>query len=175
MKNQHEDRLKAHSYDGIQEYDKKLPNWWLFTLYGTIAFAIGYWVYYQKTDSGLDQVGEFKLAMSLIEEAKAEASEGAPEISNDTLWAMSHDDAILEKGKVTYNSMCMACHGPNLEGAVGVNLVDAEWIHGSEPMQIRNTIINGVPEKGMLAWLPMLGEEKINEVSAFILSHHEQP
>ena len=176
MKNENqEDRLKPHSYDGIQEYDKKLPNWWLFTLYATIAFAIGYWVYYQKTDMGLTQVEEFQLALASIETAKAEASAGAPAISNSSLWAMSKDPAVLEKGKATYMAMCLACHGPTLEGGVGVNLVDKEWVHGGEPMQVRQTIINGVPEKGMLAWLPILGEEKIAEVTAFILSHQEQP
>ena len=32
--------LRPHEYDGIQEYDQKLPNWWLVIFYGSIALFV---------------------------------------------------------------------------------------------------------------------------------------
>jgi cytochrome c oxidase cbb3-type subunit 3 len=64
----------------------------------------------------------------------------------------------------------VACHGKELKGGIGFNLVDAEWIHGARPAEIYHTIAAGVPEKGMQAWESQLGQKRIAEVVAYILS-----
>ena len=62
--------------------------------------------------------------------------------------------------------------GGTLAGAPlpGPNLTDSAWIHGGAPLQIHTTITNGVVEKGMLAWGPILGPTKVQQVAAYVLS-----
>ena len=36
----------GHEWDGIREYNNPLPRWWLYVLYATIVWSIGYWVLY---------------------------------------------------------------------------------------------------------------------------------
>lgn len=41
-----EDGTTGHSYDGIQEYDKPLPKWWLVIFFGSIAWGAAYWIFF---------------------------------------------------------------------------------------------------------------------------------
>lgn len=41
-----EDGTTGHSYDGIQEYDKPLPKWWMVIFFGSIVWGIAYWVFF---------------------------------------------------------------------------------------------------------------------------------
>ena len=38
--------------------------------------------------------------------------------------------AAVANGEKLYKRACAGCHGMNLEGTVGPNLKDAEWLHG---------------------------------------------
>ena len=53
------DILMDHEYDGIQELDNKLPPWWLWLLYITIAIAAVYMIRYHVI-GGSDAGGEWK-------------------------------------------------------------------------------------------------------------------
>ncbi len=39
-----EDGTTGHEYDGIREYDKPLPKWWLVIFFGTLIWGLGYFV-----------------------------------------------------------------------------------------------------------------------------------
>lgn len=41
-----EDGTTGHEYDGIQEYDKPLPKWWLVIFFGSIVWGVVYWVFF---------------------------------------------------------------------------------------------------------------------------------
>jgi cytochrome c oxidase cbb3-type subunit 3 len=166
-----EDQLRPHIYDGIQEYDKRLPNWWLFTLYASIVFAIIYWAYYHAYGSPAE-AGPALVAQMKENAEKAARSSGV--LTDELMWKMSRDPQVIEAGKATFLTTCASCHLPNLTGQIGPNLVDEFWIHGGTPLAVIKTINEGVLEKGMPSWGPLLGKQKITEVAAFIMSHHKE-
>src|ERR1041385_3051068 len=86
-----EDPIRPHVYDGIQEYDKRLPNWWLYTLYLTIVFWVGYWSYYEWFRTGATGPQAVAAAMAKIEAARLSA---AP-VDDASLWKMSQNAAFV--------------------------------------------------------------------------------
>lgn len=172
-RNPKDDALRPHVYDGITEFDKRLPNWWLWTLYGAIIFSLGYWFIMHQ--AGADFSPEATIATKLARLQAEAAARATGPLSDDQMWALSQNPDIVASGKSTFLASCAPCHGENLQGGIGFNLADNVWVHGGNPSDIIRTITNGVPEKGMQAWGSQLGERKIQEVAAFILSHHKKP
>ena len=172
-----EDDFRPHTYDGIREFDKRLPNWWLYTLYVTIVFWVGYWGYYEWIHVGLDGPQTVAQAMAQIEATKLA---NAPSLDDASLWKMSRNPLFVSAGKVTFDSTCAACHYTSLRGksenpaSIGPDLTDTKWIHGGRPMDLYDTVTKGVLAKGMPTWGPILGPKKIAEAVAYILSKHTE-
>jgi cytochrome c oxidase cbb3-type subunit 3 len=171
--------LRPHSYDGIQEYDQRLPNWWLFTLYGSIVFFVVWWAaYYQFKVTDSDEV-RLNKQIAAIDAARLKQLES---ITDEKLWAMSQDPELVKKGKTTFMTTCVACHGPDMMGKKtnpalpGLPLADQEWKYGHEPTDVLKLVRKGSPDitKGMPPWEPVLGVGRVVEVTAFILSHHKE-
>ena len=172
-----DDKLRPHVYDGIQEYDKRLPNWWLYTLYITIVFWVGYWAYYEWLSAGPSDTQRVAVALAKIETDKLASN---AKLDDATLWQMSRSTAFVEAGKATFAANCVACHLASMRGktempsAIGPDLTDTTWMHGGRPIDIYNTVTNGVLVKGMPTWGPVLGSKKISEVVAYVLSKHQE-
>lgn len=166
---EHKEDTVIHSVDGIEEYDNKLPNWWLYTLYGTIAFAAVYWYAYETTNMAANPLQAYQAEVD-----KAAASEAMQikvgDATPEALVALSKDPKALALGKSVFTSTCAACHRNDGGGVVGPNLTDEFWLHGGAPEKIYNTIASGVPDKGMPAWQPQLGPLKTQAVAAYVIT-----
>lgn len=155
-------RLLGHAddNDGIDEYDNPLPDWWVGLFFFTIIFAVGYTIDYHFV-SNRSQVSRYEAEMLA-------AAERWPE--QEAPSTLSFDESTLAEGGQIFAQTCASCHGADLTGGIGPNLIDAEWIHGNAPEEVVKTITDGVAAKGMPAWGQVLGPEKVAKVAAFVLA-----
>jgi cytochrome c oxidase cbb3-type subunit 3 len=164
--------LMPHSHDGIHEYDQRLPSWWLLTLFGAVFFSAIYWLMLDVKSYDGETHQEMEAQMATIEALRLASSIDVTD--NNRFWDMAANKAILNSGEATFQTNCVACHNADLTGGIGFNLVDAEWIHGAAPASIYRTVFSGVPEKGMQAWGSLLGQKRIAEVVAYVMSKNDR-
>jgi cytochrome c oxidase cbb3-type subunit 3 len=164
-----QDRIREHEYDGIQEFDNRLPNWWLFTLYGAILFAFLYWfsVHTWRWAPLSHELYEREMAAAAERQLAQMADQ---ELTDDAFLLMAQIPATVERGRAVFEQFCVTCHKADGSGQVGPNLTDAYWLHGAQPLQIHHTVTNGVPEKGMAAWANQLGPMRVQDVVAYVLT-----
>lgn len=164
--------LMDHEFDGIREYDQRLPNWWLLTLFGAIVFSALYWFYYFQSGIGKDDRIAVTAEIAAIEARELAA---AKDLDDATLLKMSRNPAMIAAGEVTFKASCAACHGANGEGikGIGFRLNDNAWVHGHTPTAIFANINTGIRFEGKptgMAAQSHLGSVKIAEVVAYLLA-----
>lgn len=86
---------------------------------------------------------------------------------------MSQQPKHLKTGQALFDTVCAACHKKDLSGAMGFNLKDGEWVHGSKPSQILNNIKTGFAEAGMPAFGSMYSTLQLKQIAAYVLSKRE--
>ncbi len=163
------DQVRDHVHDGIEEYDNRLPDWWLWILYGSIVFAVGYWLVFETMHMVPNPDGRYAQELEAAAEAQlARMSEGGP--TDESLALMSTISDRVGEGQEIFAKHCVACHAEKAEGKIGPNLTDQYWIHGGAPMNIHHTVTDGVLDKGMTAWGRQLGPRRIESVVAYVLT-----
>ena len=155
--------LRPHTIDGIQEYDNKLPLWWVYLFYATIVFGVIYMVRFHVLD-GDSLVDEWTSETKAIEDLHHK-----PSMQVSVAATSTPED--IEKGKEVFASTCVSCHGNNGQGGIGPNLTDDYWIHGTgTTSEIQSNVRDGVPGNGMPAWGAVIGETKVLQVAAYVTS-----
>jgi len=177
--------LRSYSFDGIQEFDNRLPNWWLWSFYLACIFSVFYWIHYQTLGTG-SQPSEEYIEEQRVAAVAMEARLKANPITDEVLLDLSKNPVFAAEGKVLFGNplKCAMCHradgaaGKDENGipALGTNLTDAYWIYGSSPMDIYTTILKGrLPDKviGSMGGMPdhtADGLGFVQRVTAYVLT-----
>jgi cytochrome c oxidase cbb3-type subunit III len=100
---------------------------------------------------------------------------GGTPIKPDIKNPVAGDPAAVQRGwKYFLGFNCVGCHADNGGGGMGPALSNRKWIYGSEPADIYLTIVQGRPN-GMPAWGPMLPDNVVWDLVAYVLSISQSP
>ena len=162
--------ITDHEYDGIRELDNKLPPWWLYGFYFTIAFGVVYLIHFHVLGTGPSSAEEYVAEMERAEEQVAAFLATQDLLIDETNVELLTADADLIAGKDMYIQNCVACHGTQGEGGIGPNFADKYWIHGGDVKSLFSVIKYGVPTKGMISWQNQFNPLQMAQLSSYILS-----
>jgi cytochrome c oxidase cbb3-type subunit 3 len=169
----------GHVWDkDLREYNNPLPKWWLWLFYITIAFGLLYLALYPGLGNfagvkGWSQAGQYQEERAAVE-AKAQAILGP--LAAMPVADLVNNEQAMKTARNLYLQNCSQCHGSDGGGARGFpNLANADWQWGSDVDSVVATITNGRVAVGMMAWGPVLGEQGVDEVVAYIQQLSGQP
>ena len=178
----------GHSWDGIEEFNNPLPRWWLWTLYATIIWAIGYtiaypaWPMIKGATPGV--LGWSSRADVAAEIAKVDAqnAEIQGRLVAAELTEISADSELnsfaVNAGAAVFQTWCSQCHGSGAAGATGFpNLLDDDWLWGGSIEQIHFTISHGIRSEAdddthwseMPAFGEILEAEEVDQVVHYVM------
>jgi len=179
----------GHVWDGIKEFNKPMPRWWLWTFYATIVWGIGYTVAYpawplidgatpgllgfSSRDGVVEDIAEFDAMNAPIRARIVEASlADINPADNPDLY-----NYAIQGGAAIFATWCSQCHGSGAAGAVGYpNLLDDDWLWGGTIDDIHFTISHGIRNEDdfdaryseMTAFEGILGDDEIAQVVQYV-------
>jgi cytochrome c oxidase cbb3-type subunit 3 len=145
----------GHTWDGIEELDNPMPRWWLWTLYATIIWGIGYTIAYPAwpmisgaTAGMLGYSTRGEVATQIAEHEAKNEDLVAQLISADLTTLPPTSDLhryAVARGASVFRAQCSQCHGSGAAGGIGYpNLLDNDWLWGGDIENISLTIAHGI-------------------------------
>ncbi len=160
--------LLPHDFDGIREADNPVPLWFTVLFWATVVWGVVYFLHYTM---GPGNIGELAWKKDDIAVQERKAAHATGPLSEDQLRGLSHNPERIARGQKLYLSAnCAACHGPEALGAVGPNLRDRLWIHGSNMAQIADVITNGANNNTMPMHKSLLAGDDITNLAIYLVS-----
>ncbi|MBM3570483.1 MAG: cytochrome-c oxidase, cbb3-type subunit III [Alphaproteobacteria bacterium] len=163
----------GHEWDGIKELNTPLPKWWLYILYATVIWGVGYMIAYPAWPglrSHTDGLLGYNSRADLAETMAMHEKRRAPRL--DRIRAASLEDIrgnadllrfAIAGGRVAFAENCAGCHGAGGAGAKGFpNLADDDWLWGGTLAEIQATIQHGVrtgDDKARASQMPRFGAD----------------
>lgn len=148
-------KTTGHEWDGIRELNNPLPRWWLWTLYATIIWSIGYWIVYpawplvSSYTRGTFGWHSREAIVSDLSELTAQRGPMMTRLAAASLQEIEVDPTLTgfarAMGKTAFADNCAPCHGAGGGGAKGYpNLNDDEWLWGGKLDDIALTVRHGI-------------------------------
>lgn len=163
--------LLNHDYDGIQEFDYPLPNWWLATFYGAILFSSAYFIYFQLL-GGPTLREEYKADYLQVKTKQVRYYESISEFDREKFKLFINSSELVAYGKEVYEINCIGCHAANGSGDIGPNLTDNFWLYTvGDPSSFFEFILEGNPDGGMPSWVDKLEEDDLYAVVSYIMTN----
>lgn len=145
----------GHVWDGIEELNTPLPRWWLWMLYATIVWGIGYVIAYPAWPLlsgatpgllGYSTRAEVAAEMAAVDAANADMMTALAGADLTTLSANPDLQSFaVNAGAAVFRANCSQCHGAGAAGAKGYpNLLDKDWLWGGQIADIAFTVSHGV-------------------------------
>ncbi|WP_335947465.1 cytochrome-c oxidase, cbb3-type subunit III [Salipiger bermudensis] len=192
-KDDHDYETTGHSWDGIEEYNKPLPKWWLMIFYACIVWGVGYTIAYpawpgvRTATAGLLGWSTRGNVEQAIRDHEAELAPINERLASAELTEIAGDPELntyaQNAGAAVFRTWCAQCHGSGAAGAKGYpNLLDDDWLWGGTIEDIHYTVTAGIRNEDTdEEWLrqsampafgrdDLLSREEIDQVVNFVMT-----
>lgn len=168
------EKTTGHVWDeDLTELNTPMPRWWIVLFWLTIVFGFAYLALYPGLGGYAGRLGWQSAGAYQAELKQARADYGPlfAQYAKQDIRLVAADPQAHAIGERLFLNYCAQCHGSDARGSKGFpNLADRDWLHGGDPVLIKQTIMQG-RVGSMPPMAAALGSDKdIESVAAYVRS-----